>query len=77
MENNKQQTQQEIDEKKIQEVINKLDFAYGGFIGSEYYTIEWPIVTRRWNFGTCVNEIIQKYQVHSSIYNYHYDPESK
>lgn len=44
------------DDKKYQEVLDRLDRKHG-----DYYSIEWPIVSRDWTFGTYVEEVLDHY----------------
>jgi hypothetical protein len=50
------------DEEKLAEVERRLD----GIFPREYYSIEWPIVSRKWEFGTCLKEILDANKVYKS-----------
>lgn len=40
---------------------SRLKFMRGMLTRRDYYSIEWPVVTRQWTFGTYVDELIQHY----------------
>ena len=50
--------------KKIQQVQDRLDrLASGGFVTDrDYYNIQWPQVTRQWQFGSYVHEVLEYYK---------------
>lgn len=37
---------------------SRTDFVRGMLVQRDYYSIEWPIVTRQWTFGTYVHEVL-------------------
>lgn len=40
---------------------SRLSFVRGLLTRRDYYSIEWPVVTRQWVFGTYVDELLQHY----------------
>ena len=43
-------------DRKIREVTERLD----KIDVREYYSIEWPIASRKWTFGIWVNHVLEK-----------------
>lgn len=39
---------------------SEIKVARGFEITKDYYSIEWPVVTREWQFGTYVNDTLEK-----------------